>query len=259
MSRTSSSSASSAWAPGLLLSSAPSAAATPPFGFPPFVTIARDEGETDFALLRHITVRSEAAAGLAKLTTCDRCFEALYGLPKEKPRAATGSDTVLDECSSAAPSGFCAHCRSCPPSSASWRRGRCLWPVSTMGRSCRALDEHYGYGVVTRPTRVDAYGYDALSRPFSLIAFVLFSRLLGLPPAPPERRHGPSDRLKQHKPSIGRMSSRSFCGVFYRLLIRPFCLGDFSEPSNATEGTTAVRPNKRAESNIEPCKRPLQT
>ena len=236
------------------LSSAPSAAATPPFGLPPVVTTVRDEGEADFARLRHSTTNHpEAAAVPAKHTTSDRCFETLYK-PLKKPRAATAIDAVLEECSSTALSGFCARCRSCPPSSASWRRG----DVHGQRRS----DARAGLWTNATATASSRPGFDAnvlaSFRPFSLTALVLFSSCLGLPPAPPERRHDSSDRLKPHKPSIGLMPLRSFCRVFYRLLIRPFCPGDFSEPWNATEWATTVRSNKRAESNIEPCKTPLR-
>ena len=64
-----------------------------------------------------------------------------------------------DQGASTAPSGFCARCRSRPPSSASWRRGRCSRAVTSTGRSCWAVDERYSYGVVAAP------GFDSKSLP----------------------------------------------------------------------------------------------
>ena len=98
--------------------------------------------------------------------------------------------------SSTTPSGFCARCRSSPPSSAPWR-GRCSRAVTTTGISFWAVDERYGYGVVASRVRRER---PCLPGPLSLTALVLFSKVFlavsspllapsGLPPVRIERRN----------------------------------------------------------------------
>ena len=75
--------------------------------------------------------------------------------------------------SSTMPSGFCARCRSSPPSSAPWR-GRRSRAVKATGISCWAVDDRYGYGVVASRVRREP---PCLPGPFSLTALVLFSKV----------------------------------------------------------------------------------
>ena len=109
---------------GLSLSSAPSAAATPPVRVPAVCHDCprRGRGGPRAPPSHHRPLGSRRWP--CEADDYDQRFETPYEPLNEKPSAAAASDGCSTSASSTAPWGFCARCRSSPPSSASLRQGR---------------------------------------------------------------------------------------------------------------------------------------